>query len=74
MHQFHLKRNYVVNEHHCNPSALQRKIGVNYLTTYSILDILERMEIITSFDGKRSERKVLVNSIEVFEVKLDMLF
>ena len=65
---------YVVNEHHCSPSALQRKIGINYLTTYSILDILERMEIITPFDGQRSERKVLINSIEKLEEKLDVLF
>lgn len=65
---------YVVNEHHCSPSALQRKIGINYFTTYSILDILERMEINTSFDGQRSERKVIINSIEELEEKLDILF
>lgn len=65
---------YIVNEHHCSPSALQRKIGINYLTTYSILDILERMEIITPFDGQRSERKVLINSIEELEDRLDVLF
>jgi len=70
----HATAYYIVNEHHCSPSALQRKIGINYLTTYSILEILERMEIITPFDGQRSERKVLINSIEKLEEKLDVLF
>ncbi len=65
---------YAVNEHHCSPSAIQRKIGINYLTMSYVLDILERMEIITPFDGKRSERKVLINSIEELEGKLDILF
>ena len=65
---------YIVNEHHCSPSALQRKIGINDLTTYSILDILERMDIITPFDGQKSDRKVLINSIEELEVKFDTLF
>jgi len=65
---------YVVNEHHCSPSAIQRKIGINYFTTYSILDILERMDIITPFDGQKSDRKVLINSIEELEVKFDTLF
>ena len=70
----HATAYYIVNEHHCSPSALQRKIGINYLTTYSILDILERMEIITPFDDQRSERKVLINSIKELEEKLDVLF
>jgi len=65
---------YVVNEHHCSPAAIQRRIRINYITTYSILDILERMEIITPFDGQRSERKVLINSIKELEEKLDVLF
>ena len=70
----HATAYYIVNEHHCSPSALQRKIGINYLTTYSILDIFEHMEIITPFDGQRSERKVLINSIEELEDRLDVLF
>ena len=65
---------YIVNEHHCSPSALQRKIRINSMTTYYILNILERMDIITPFDGKRSERKVLINTIEELEEKMDIIF
>ena len=65
---------YVVKEHHCSPSALQRKLQINYMTANNILDILEHIDIITPFDGQRSERKVLINSIEELEKKLDILF
>ena len=54
--------------------ALKRKIGINYLTVYYISDFLKRMDITHSKRREKSERYVIVNSIEELEKKLDILY
>ena len=65
---------YIVCTNYCNTSKVQRKFGYYYNACSRAIDVLERLGIVSCYDVIQNERKVLVESIEELEEKLDFYF
>lgn len=65
---------YIVCTNHCSTFKIQWKFGYNFNTCDNTIDILERLGILSPFDTIKCERKILVESIEELEQKLDFYF
>lgn len=65
---------YIVCTSQCSTFKIQRKFGYYYNACSRAIDVLERLEIVSNFDVIKNERKVLVDSIEELEEKLDNYF
>jgi len=65
---------YIVCTKSTKTSTIQRKFGYHFNTCSEVIEILERLGIISNFDVIKNERRVLVGSIEELEEKLDFYF
>lgn len=65
---------YIVCTKSTKTSTIQRKFGYNFNTCSEVVDILERLGILSPFDTIKYERKILVESIEELEEKLNFYF
>lgn len=65
---------YIICTNHCSTFKIQRKFGYYFNTCSEVIYILEKLGIVSNFDVIKNERKVLVDSIEELEQKLDFYF
>ena len=65
---------YIVCTNHCSTFKIQRKFGYYYNACSRAIDVLEKLGIVSDYDVIKNERKVLVESIEELEEKLDFYF
>ena len=65
---------FMVHTNYCGTSTIQLKFGYNYNTCSDIIDVLERLGIISEYDMIKHNRTILVETIEELEEKLDFYF
>jgi len=65
---------YIVCTNYCSTFKIQRKFGYHFNTCDNAIEVLEKLGIISSFDTIKCERKILVDSIEELEEKMDFYF
>ena len=64
---------FITSTNYCSTSSIQRKFLIDYNRATQILEILEVLEIVSSYDIAIRSRKILVSGIEEMEVKFDRL-
>lgn len=66
---------YVAYNDNCNTMKIQRQFSLNFNLICDIIDILEKLGIVSEFNFEKSQgRMVLVDSIDELEEKLDFYF
>lgn len=65
---------YIVHTNCCRALSIQWRFGYNYNTCSDIIDILERLGVVSEFDMIKLKRTILVGTIEELEEKLDFYF
>jgi DNA segregation ATPase FtsK/SpoIIIE-like protein len=65
---------YIFATQICNTGTIQRYFQMHYNTAMTIVEILEKLGIVSDFDFEIRGRKVLVSNIDELERKLDFYF
>ncbi|MEI7504409.1 MAG: DNA translocase FtsK [Paludibacter sp.] len=65
---------YVTCNNVCSTTKIQKHFVFHFNTASEVVDSLEKLGIVSDFDPEIKGRKVLINSIEDLESKLDFYF
>jgi DNA segregation ATPase FtsK/SpoIIIE-like protein len=62
---------FIASTNYCSTSSIQRKFSIDFNRATQILEILEILEVVGSFDSTIRGRKILVSGIDELELKFD---